>query len=95
LIATFELPGIKKDDVKISLHKDILQIEGSKKQEKNTKGEYYHRTERGYGNFKRSIRIPFAVDAKKIKADFKDGVVKIELPKPPEAKVKEIPISND
>ena len=95
VVATFELPGINKDDVKISIHEDILHIEGTKKQEKESKGEYYHRNERSYGEFKRSIKIPFSIESKKIKAKFRDGVVKIELPKAPEAKVKEIPISID
>ena len=93
IIVTAELPGVKKDDVKISLQDNVLTIRGEKKQEKEEKNENYHRVERAYGVFQRSFTLPTTVDPKKIKATFKDGVLKIKLPKTEEARMKEIPIS--
>ena len=72
----------------------MLTIKGEKKQEKEEKKKDYHLTERSYGSFSRSMTLPFEADPGKIKAAFKDGVLKITLPKPPEikAKVKKIAI---
>lgn len=88
-----ELPGVDKDNVKISLQENVLTLHGDKKQEKEEKDENFHKIERYYGAFQRSIHIPNSIDAKKIKAKFKDGVLSINLPKTEEAKLKEIPIS--
>ncbi len=88
-----ELPGIDKDNVKITLQENILTLLGDKIQEKEEKNENYRHNERIYGVFERSIRLPNFVDAKKIKANFKDGILSINLPKSAEAKLKEIPIS--
>ena len=93
LIVTAEVPGAKKDDIKISVHDNTLTIKGEKKQEKETKEENFHRIERSYGAFQRTFTLPTIVDASKIKATYKDGVLKIRLPKKEEAKPKEIPIS--
>ena len=93
IIVTAELPGVKKDDIKISLQDNVLTLRGEKKQEKEEKNENFHRVERTYGMFQRSFTLPAPVDANKIKARFKDGVLKITLPKTEEAKMKEIPIS--
>ncbi len=93
IIVTAELPGVKKDDVKISLQENVLTIRGEKKQEKEEKNENFHRVERAYGMFQRSFTLPATVDPNKIKATFKDGVLKIRLPKTEEARMKEIPIS--
>jgi HSP20 family protein len=93
LLTTVELPGINKEDVSISIENNVLSIEGTKKHEKEEKKEQYYRNERSFGSFKRSFKLPYPVDAKKIKANFKNGLVKIEIPKSPEAKAKEIPIS--
>ncbi|GBD94922.1 18 kDa heat shock protein [bacterium BMS3Abin05] len=95
LIVTAELPGIKKDALKLSVQDNILTIKGEKKQEKETKDENYHRIERSYGAFQRTFSLPAIVDATKIKATFKDGVLKIRLPKKEEAKTKEIPIATE
>jgi len=92
LIVTAELPGIEKDNVKVSVHDNTLTIKGEKKQEKETKNETYHRIERCYGAFQRSITLPTGVDTGKIQATFKNGVLKVKLPKREEAKVKEIPV---
>lgn len=87
-----ELPGVTKDDVKITLQENMLTVHGEKKQENETKRENYHRVERSYGSFSRSFRLPSLVKADKIDANYKDGVLTIVLPKAEEAKAKEIDI---
>jgi HSP20 family protein len=88
-----ELPGLKKEDVKVTLQNNVLILSGEKKKETEEKNEAYHRVERSYGSFYRSFELPVAVDANNIKADFKDGILKVVLPKIEEAKPKEIEIS--
>ncbi len=88
-----ELPGMKKEDVKVTLQNNILTISGEKKQEQEEKGKTFHRIERSYGSFSRTVELPVAVKTDAIKADFKDGVLTVELPKLEEAKPKEIAIS--
>ena len=88
-----ELPGMKKEDVKVTLQNNILTISGEKKQEQEEKGKTFHRIERSYGSFNRTVALPVAVKTDAIKADFKDGVLTVELPKVEEAKPKEIAIS--
>jgi len=78
--------------VEISLSQDLLTIKGEKKQEKEEKEENYHFVERIYGSFSRSVRLPREVQSDKISATYKDGVLKITLPKSEEAKKKEIKI---
>lgn len=87
-----ELPGIDPKDIDISLTNDLLTIKGEKKQEKEEKEENYHLIERSYGSFTRSIRLPGQVQSNKINASFKNGVLKVTLPKTEEAKKKEIKI---
>ncbi len=88
-----ELPGLTKDDIKLSVHESTLTLEGEKKLEEEKKGRNWHRQERVYGKFQRSFTLPSAVDANKISATFKNGVLTIELPKSEAARPKEIPIS--
>jgi HSP20 family protein len=89
------LPGVKKQDVKIDLEKNILSISSEKKaDEKPTDGTKYSRREFVYGAFCRSFTLPETIDAEKIKADMADGILKVVLPKKQEAKIsKEIKIS--
>lgn len=89
---TAELPGLTKDDVKISYEGGMVSIRGEKKQEKEDKGKNYHRRERNYGAFERSFRLPTHIEVNKIEAKFKDGVLTLHLPKAEEARPKEIPI---
>jgi HSP20 family protein len=88
-----ELPGMKKEDVKLTLQNNILILSGEKKQEQEEKGKSYHRLERSYGTFYRTIELPVQVKAEDIKAEFRDGILTIDLPKVEEAKPKEISIS--
>lgn len=87
-----ELPGMKQSDIEVSVTDNTLTIKGEKKQEKNTQEENFHRVERIYGSFSRSFTLPVGVHAEKIKANYKDGVLKITLPKAEEVKPKQIPI---
>ena len=95
VVVKAEMPGLNKDDVKISVHDSILTLKGEKKQEKEEKEADYHRIERSYGSFCRSFQLPTTVRTDKIKANYKDGVLSITLPKTEEVKPKEIPISID
>lgn len=87
-----ELPGVTKEDVKITLQENVLTIQGEKKQEKETKETNFHRLERSFGSFSRSFRLPSLIKADKIDANYKDGVLTIVMPKSEEAKSKEIEI---
>lgn len=83
-----DLPGLDKKDIDVSLDKDLLIIKGERKQEKEESGKHFHSIERRYGSFYRSLRLPAEVKTDKIEANFKDGVLKITLPKTEEAKKK-------
>jgi HSP20 family protein len=87
-----ELPGVSKDDVKITMQDNILTIRGEKKQEKESKGSNYHRVERSYGSFQRSFTLPTSVKADKVEATYGDGILSIKLPKAEEAKPKQIDV---
>lgn len=87
-----ELPGVDPKDINVSLHDGLLTIRGERKHEHEDKEENFHRIERSYGAFARSFRLPAEVDADKVKADYKDGVLKIRLPKTKEESVKKIEV---
>lgn len=87
-----DLPGIKKDDVKISYADGKLTISGERKQETEEKNSKYHRVERSYGKYYRSFSLPQKIKEDKIDAEFKDGQLKITVPKAEEAKPKEIEV---
>ena len=76
-----ELPDMKKEDVKVAVEDGVLTITGERKQEKEEKGKKFHRIESEYGTFLRTFALPVAVQADKVAADFKDGVLKVHLPK--------------
>lgn len=88
-----ELPGLKKEDIEVSLHDGSLSISGERKTEsKHEEGEVY-RAERFFGRFQRTVTVPTAVAADKVKAAYNDGVLTITLPKTEEAKPKKIDVS--
>ncbi len=87
-----EIPGMKKEDIKVLVRDNMLSVSGERKQEKETKNKTYHRIERCYGKFVRNITLPSEVDAAKIKATYKDGVLNVTLPKPESIKPKEIDV---
>jgi HSP20 family protein len=87
-----EIPGVEKKDLKISVKKEKLIIQGEKKEEKKRKEESYLRVERSYGKFMRSISLPTEVDQSKITAKYNNGVLKITLPKIEKEKAKEVKV---
>lgn len=87
-----EIPGMTKDDVKITLENNVLTIRGEKKNETEKKEENYHRIERSYGSFERSFTIPGTIKVNEIDAQYKDGVLTLTLPKAEEAKPKSIEV---
>jgi HSP20 family protein len=92
VVVKAELPGLKKEDIEISVAERLLTIKGEKKRETERKGEGYHYSERSYGAFERCFEIPRDVQADKVHAAFKDGVLEIRLPKTEEAKRKEVKV---
>ena len=92
VVLKLELPEVKKDEVAITLENNVLTLRGERKFEEKTDRENYHRVERRYGEFLRSFTIPTFVDASKIDAGFKDGVLTVTLPKLEEARPKQISV---
>jgi HSP20 family protein len=91
VIARVELPGMRKEDIEISLHDGMLTINGERKSE-TSEGEKAERTERYVGKFRRSIALPTQVDANKVSANYRDGILTVTLPKAEEAKPKQIKV---
>jgi len=88
-----ELPGMKKEEIEISLHDGMLSIVGERKhEEKSGEGESF-RSERYFGRFHRSVTLPTAVDSMKVNATYKDGILTVTLPKAEEAKPKQIQVN--
>ena len=90
-----DLPGIKKEDIKVSLENGILTIEGERKSEVGFKDQQVHRVERSFGRFVRSLKIGTHVDSGNIRASYKDGVLQFNLPKSEVIKPKSIDIHVD
>jgi HSP20 family protein len=87
-----ELPGVGKDDIGIDLKDGVLTLSGERSDDSEVKEDKYYRRERTYGKFQRSFTLPADVDADKIKAEFKDGVLVVEVPKPEKSKPKRITV---
>lgn len=87
-----EIPEVKKEDIKLSVHDDVLTITGERKYEKEEKNKKYHRVERAYGSFLRSFTLPEDADGSKVGAEYKDGLLKVHLPKSEKAKPKAIEV---
>lgn len=87
-----EVPEMRKEDIKISVQDDVLSVSGDRKYEKEETGKKYHRVERAYGSFMRSFTLPEDADGSKVNAEYKDGVLKIHLPKSEKAKPKAIEV---
>jgi len=88
-----ELPGMEAKDIEITLENNVLMLRGDRRFENETKNENYHRVERSYGNFTRSFSLPAFVDDSKVHAEYKNGLLRIVLPKKEQAKSKEIKIA--
>ena len=90
-----DLPEIKKDDLKVVIEDGIVSVSGERKTENEEKKKKYHRIECSYGSFRRGFLVPEDADASKVKAEFKDGVLKLHLPKSPAAKPKTVEVKVD
>jgi HSP20 family protein len=88
-----EIPGVNKEDVKVTIENGMLTIQGERKMEKEEKDKKFHRIERSYGSFMRSFRVPDDADESAVKAEFKDGVLNVTLTKSAKAKPKAINVS--
>ncbi len=88
-----DLPEVKKEDIKIHIQNGVLAIEGERRKEKEEKGKKFHKVEREYGHFVRRFELPTEVDAEKVHAEFKDGVLNVIVPKAPAAKPKQIEVT--
>lgn len=87
-----ELPEVKKEEVKVTVEEGVLRISGERKLEKEEKGKKYHRVERSYGSFLRAFTLPEGADGAKVVAEFKDGVLRVHLPKTEQAKAKAVEV---
>ena len=92
LILRLEVPGMKRDDVKISVENNVLTVRGEKRQESAQENESWYRTERSYGAFERSFSLPPHVDPDNVRASLDSGVLTVKLPRREEARPREIPI---
>jgi HSP20 family protein len=92
LFVRAEVPGMKKDEIDISLHEDVLTLSGERKLDKEYEKSVPHRVERFVGHFQRSINLPQPVDIANVRAIYRDGILAITLPKAEEAKPKQITI---
>jgi HSP20 family protein len=88
-----EIPGVKKEDVKVTIQDGMLTIQGERKMEKEEKDKKFHRVECSYGSFMRSFRVPDDADESAVKAEFKDGMLNVTLPKSAKSKPKSINVS--
>jgi len=91
-VVTVDLPGMKPDDVDVTFEDGMLTIRGTREFSSESQDEQYHRIERSYGSFARSIRLPRVADSEKINAEFDKGVLTVEVPKREEAKPRTIEV---
>lgn len=95
LVIEAELPGMKREDVDVSIENNVLTLRGERKFEKKDEGDNYHRVERSYGSFTRSFTLPQTVTAEGAAADFKNGVLRVQLLKREETKARKIEITGE
>ena len=90
-----DLPEVKKDDIKVQLESGVLTLEGERRKEKEDKGNRFHKIEREYGRFVRRFTLPTDIDAANVRAEFKEGVLNVHLPKSPAAKPRLLDVKVD
>ena len=95
IIINAELPGVTKDSITLDVKENILTLKGERRPEEETKKENYYRMERCFGTFERAFTLPSAVDPGKITANFNEGILRVEIPKPEEKRPKQITINVD
>jgi len=91
-VISAELPGMKKDDIKINVKDNVLSISGEKTQEHKTEGKNYHRSERVFGAFQRTFRLPEYADQENVTAEYHDGILHITIPKLQESLANQVEI---
>jgi HSP20 family protein len=92
IVVRADLPGVKREDVDVSIEENVLTIRGSRKEETEVKAEDYYRMERAFGEFSRSMPVPQGIRPEDIQATFKDGVLEVAVPKPAEAQRKQVKV---
>jgi HSP20 family protein len=95
IVLEAELPGMKREDFELSIENNVVTLKGERRFEKKDEGDNYHRVERAYGSFTRSFNLPRTVSTEEIKADFKNGVLTVTVPKKEEAKARKIEITGE
>ncbi|HSN05483.1 MAG TPA: Hsp20/alpha crystallin family protein [Nitrospira sp.] len=95
LVVRADLPGMNKEEIEVTVTDDVVTIKGEKKKEEEVKEKDYYRRERSYGSFVRSVQLPCEVKSDQIKANFKDGVLEVRMPKTEEAKKKAVSVKID
>jgi HSP20 family protein len=93
IVLEADLPGVKPEDFKLSIENYKLTLSGERKFERDEKGENFHRVERSYGSFTRNFTLPSTVNVEEVNADFKDGVLRVTLPKREEVKARHIQVT--
>lgn len=88
-----ELPEVKKEDIEVTVENGILTLQGDRREERESKGRKIHRIERAYGRFVRSFALPDLIDESRVKAEFRDGVLHLDLPKSEKARPKAIEVT--
>jgi HSP20 family protein len=92
LVLNFELPGVREKDISLSITGDVLTVKGERQFDQPLSDDNYFHTERAYGKFERSIRLPMSVQAGQVRATYRDGMLEVSLPKAEEVRPKEIKI---
>jgi len=94
LVLRADLPGLDRDDVSIEIKDNVLTVSGERHREREDKKEGYHRIERSYGSFSRSLTLPRGIDPESVSADFDKGVLEVRIPKPAEQKPHQVSIAD-
>ena len=92
LVLNFELPGVREKDISLSITGDVLTVKGERPFNQQLNDDHYFHTERAYGKFERSVRLPMPVQAGRVRATYRDGMLEVSLPKAEEVRPKEIKI---
>ena len=95
LVVKADLPGLSKEEIEVTVTGNVVTLKGEKKKEEEVKEKDYYRRERSYGSFVRSVELPCEVKSEQIKANFKDGVLEVRMPKTEEAKKKSVSVKID
>jgi HSP20 family protein len=94
LVLRGDLPGMSRDDVEIEIKDNVLTVSGERRADNEEKGEGYHRVERSFGSFSRSLSLPRGIDPDRVDAEFENGVLEVRIPKPAEAQPTRVEIGN-